>query len=206
METSKWDACTMDPHLWMRAIECHPSFAGYLQFIGTMLALIVAIGVPLLIDQLQRAHINRDRKLRAASMLRALTGDVGVVATRAILLAGPISSIATDGRKTNDWADALVLHIPPRLESVVFESNDVDRDVLKPIVDIVIAAAVYNGFLEAFRQARFDTSGGFEKMLFDLDKRRNKVVEHASVLARLYDANVPLERLGDEEARKILNL
>lgn len=40
MDASKWDACTMDPRTWMRAIECHPGFAGYLQFVGTMLALI----------------------------------------------------------------------------------------------------------------------------------------------------------------------
>jgi hypothetical protein len=88
----------------------------------------------------------------------------------------------------------------------IFESEDVDRDVLKPIVDIVVAAAVYNGFLEAFRQVRFDTQSGFQKVLSDLDKRRNKVVEYASLLARLYAANYPLENLADDEVQKILNL
>jgi hypothetical protein len=51
-----WDACTMDPHWWMRNIECHPGLAAYVGAVGTIIALGVAIVVPFLSDKLNRRH------------------------------------------------------------------------------------------------------------------------------------------------------
>jgi hypothetical protein len=195
----------MEPSTWLRWIECHPGLSGYLQVLGTMLALFVAIGAPLLIELAQRRNIRRERRVRAASLLKAVASDVGIAATRAILLAGPISGATLPKFQSPNWVDTLRLELPPRLERVVFEATDIDRDVLAPITKIVNAASEYNGFLEIIKQGSFASPAAFNQMFFDLDKRRNKVVEHAEVLIHLYASKVPLEGLADPSAQEILD-
>jgi hypothetical protein len=185
-------------------VECHPGTAAWVAAIATIFALIVAIGVPIAMNLYQRHAEKRDRKLRAAALLKASVGDVAVIVGRAVMLAGPITSVMT-ARATNDWADKLVLKVPPRLEWVAFEAVDVNRDVLAPIVNIVTAAALYNGMLEIIRQSSYDSPRAFERALYDLDVRRNKVVEHAAILSRVVDSGAPLDRLADPEVQRILN-
>ena len=44
-----WDACTMEPSTWLRWIECHPALGSWIQGIGTLLAILVAVWVPMII-------------------------------------------------------------------------------------------------------------------------------------------------------------
>jgi hypothetical protein len=46
MNAPRWDACTMDPHHWMRFIECHPGFASYIQAAVVSVTLLGAIFYP----------------------------------------------------------------------------------------------------------------------------------------------------------------
>lgn len=79
METPRWDACTMDPHQWMRLIECHPGFASYIQAAAVSVTLLGAIFYPplrLAYEKWLRAH---SRKREAKRYAYALLPEVEAI-------------------------------------------------------------------------------------------------------------------------------
>ena len=43
MELPRWDACTMEPRALLRWIECHPGLAGYIQAVGVVATVALAL-------------------------------------------------------------------------------------------------------------------------------------------------------------------
>jgi hypothetical protein len=49
-----WDACTQEANVEVRWFECHPGTASYVQAVGSILAILVAILAPILFDRHKR--------------------------------------------------------------------------------------------------------------------------------------------------------
>ena len=87
---SAWNACTQEPNAWLRWIECHLGVAGFVQAIGTILAVVAAVIIASAQSRTsvkverERENAKRaaDRKsahilaLRLASILVDIEGDL----------------------------------------------------------------------------------------------------------------------------------
>jgi hypothetical protein len=72
---SGWDACAREPNAVLRWIECHPGSAGWAQTVGTFLALLIAIGVPVFAAWLQRRAEREERTRRSKRIVSLLIGE-----------------------------------------------------------------------------------------------------------------------------------
>lgn len=84
----QWNACTMEPSAVLRWIECHPGLAGYVQAVGAVAAIAVALAFPWLMRE-------RDRKFdagRVATQLAAEVADWGKEIARLVREAATVNT------------------------------------------------------------------------------------------------------------------
>jgi hypothetical protein len=148
MDASVWNACTMDPHPWMRLIECHPGFAGYLQLIASIIAMMVAILVPIFLAR-------SDRSRRADNLCKSVAVDVFDVKYESDLIANGLQESRKEALSKSlaksQWEDWLRRHkipLSPRLIDAVEHMNDFNTPMADAVRDTVLASRIYNRLLE----------------------------------------------------------
>jgi hypothetical protein len=79
-----WDACTNEPNAWLRWMECHPGFSGYVQAAGVILTVAGAVFGPPLKASYERWKYRRALRsnsdafaLSRQSLVEAMRGSIG---------------------------------------------------------------------------------------------------------------------------------
>lgn len=137
-----WDACTLEPFFLLRWIECHPSLAGYIQAIGTVLAVGVAMAAPAIESYFARRQAAKDLRARTLGFIEMLATpitDVGVDATRARAKWLAWKHGVPQAHLWTDLLNEMLVKIPPELMSLGY-ANDFDLALLGPQRQVYKAA------------------------------------------------------------------
>ncbi|HTW34840.1 MAG TPA: hypothetical protein VMD53_09495 [Rhizomicrobium sp.] len=142
-----WDACTFEPNSWLRWVECHPGLAGYIQAIGTIGAILVAILAPVIATQWQshleyRARLQRSKTL--AGSMRNTIWDVDAEVRRVGELLAAATEPPEDTMNGNFLARQLVLRLPPKLDLFYQVVAGTELSITRQFVDTANAVRNYN--------------------------------------------------------------
>jgi hypothetical protein len=181
-----WDACTLEPNVAIRWIECHPS--GTIA-IATVLGLAGAALVPLFIwrqdhSQRKKELIQASESFAAALLVpfSAVRGDISRVRSMLDLLARKSS---TDPAITTVM-DECHLIVPTEVPLAMRELYRFDNSVVAPIRSSVTAVTAYNVSVDGFYRAAIANLSNY------LD---NKSKVHGVLNALLDVAETQLDRL-----------
>lgn len=120
----------MEPNAVLQWIECHPGLSGYLQAVGTVLAILVAFYAPSISRWLDRRHARRLVVAASRQFMRSLRPAYASIendSNKAIAAldaqtASPAENelIMKRGAETmslpNDWFNLLLVQLPPQLD------------------------------------------------------------------------------------------
>lgn len=151
----------MDPHQWMRFIECHPGLSGYLQFMGAILALVVAIAVPIRIALRDRAERNELRLQRSGSMATSLVGAVWLLEAdidRVRKSLDRYKDHAPDALSWSGWFSEIELRVPEELSSSISLMHDMFEQIIGPFRQSAMLAMTFNGYRAKFSQISIDAA------------------------------------------------
>ena len=166
-----------------------------MQAIFSVVAIVVAITVPvatMLHDRKMRAA---ERAARAENLLVTLAGDVFPLAGEVDRLAEKISShrdrppivgLGFDGT----WFDGLKIQISQRLNDAMPLTLDMDAHLVDPLRQVVMGATAYNGFLENLKEAWPFDPAIWPEAMEGLERNRQMVKLYADALVRRYQYRV----------------
>jgi hypothetical protein len=146
--------------------------AGWVQAVGTLLALIIAIAVPYQTAEAERDRIRKARAERAELLNIILVGDVKTLRDEAALLAQPIATLL-HATLVPSWSK-LKLSLSKRLEEAAFDPG-ADPMVLRPIINILLVVNAHNAFVDMMNRTVLQP-GALTTVLNEIEKRR-RVVE-----------------------------
>jgi hypothetical protein len=154
-EVPHWDACTMDPHQWMRFVECHPGFAGYIQAIGAIAAVFIAFLSPRIAAWFAERDRHAARLQRTRDLISGLETpaiDVGVAAAQ-IKDALDLWSKAPPGDlQWNNWCEKnLLLRPPPQFEFLYQALDGTEPSLIAPYIEIAKSIDAYNSIRNQVR-------------------------------------------------------
>jgi len=119
---SAWDPCTTEHIPWLHFIECHPGFAAYLQAVGIILTLALAIFGPPLTLFWTRARDWWARRLNTIHIARTIRGSVLALIEQ---IEERIASITSADTPRPPWrggpASDAMIKIPNGLLAVPYE-------------------------------------------------------------------------------------
>ncbi|HEY2071783.1 MAG TPA: hypothetical protein VGG48_19640 [Rhizomicrobium sp.] len=144
---SGWDACTMEQNHWLRWIECHPGLAGYLQAVGVVGTLVLALLGPLVARWIGRFRERRARNAKTLSLARSLLPHVNTLLER---IHGRLETLGTYSEpEGNDWGlflQNMMIEIPGPLD-IRFSGFDLDQARLAFYARLVEEARGYDNTL-----------------------------------------------------------
>jgi hypothetical protein len=154
-EILKWDACTMDPRLWMRAIECHPaSTAG----LATAAAILVSAAIAIVLWRRDKARRDEERVDRSFHVVASIFGHLWGLDTELASLRRRATEFGTSiPRDWPKWADRMGLPIPVALIEAVPRMDGGVENIVGRFRDLTMLVVAYNDFIE--RVTRLDRSG-----------------------------------------------
>ncbi len=197
METPHWDACTMDPHQWMRFIECHPGFAGYVQAAGVIATIAAAIFGPpakLAYDRWMRARARRRNTLETAWwFLSQVEEVVAAFDQRLARLRDPAVISEPDWMK---FQEELGLVIPMALEIRFVDANSVDVGRLAFTELLPDAMRAWNTRTFENRTKPGFGTDAWREMVADMTARATKV------RAVAVETKAQIEAMGKRPRRK----
>src|SRR5271168_1205969 len=96
-----WDACTIEPNSWLRWIECHPGLAGYVQAVGVVGTLMLALLGPPVAQLIEFVRERRARNKTTISVARSLLPYVNSMLER---IEGRLVTLSTYSEpEGSDW-------------------------------------------------------------------------------------------------------
>ncbi len=143
-----WDTCTQEPSALLRWIECHPGTAGYIQAVGTVLAVIGALCAPRVAAWLEERRLDADQKRRTNLLLETLVVPTMEVGNRAERIEAAIDEQRAHPPSEeiwDSWFDATIYLKPPlRFEFLHQSLEGVDADRVAPFRAVAYAIVLYN--------------------------------------------------------------
>ncbi len=188
-----WDACTQEPSLLLRWIECHPGAAGWAQAMGAILAIVAAV----VVSRMQIAEDRQRNAQRIEAKAKTLAIQLIPFVAHAIVDARIIRGYITNQDHgidllTSDEADAQAAVCSMSFRHVPDWQNLSDLDVLAPETAVGVVALFsfldhFNTFIANYLPA-MPTSGDDLRTVFkdDVDQQFNNIEQLAAdVSARL---------------------
>lgn len=143
-----WDACTMEPFAVLRWMECHPGFAGYVQAVGTVGAVIIALYAPSIAAYFSRRASLEERRARTLILVQGLgtpTIDVGVEADRIKSALEEIRMLPPNPGAWADWFENRLLLRPPlQFEFLHQRLADADPKLTRAFREVAESIVSYN--------------------------------------------------------------
>lgn len=143
-----WDACTMEPSAVLRWMECHPGFAGYVQAIGTVGAVIIALYAPRIAAYFSQQASREERRARTVILVQSLatpTIDVGVEADR---IKRALDETKNHPPRPSAWVDwfenRLLLKTPHQFEFLNQHLADTDPALTRVFREVAESVVSYN--------------------------------------------------------------
>lgn len=151
MDRIVWAACTDDPNVWMKNLECHPGFAAYLQVVGVIVAIL---GTALITywatkTALKPTLVERQRRAKVL-VYRLLPGVADIVSTcarvRLIYQQTERGSLLANVQPTEQavWAVRIDAQIPVEALS---EMHVLDEGTAETVARLHYYLSRYNEFV-----------------------------------------------------------
>jgi hypothetical protein len=145
---SAWDACTQDPNLWIRAIECHPSTVSALQAVAVFGAIIATIALAYR-DRKQRLS---DKHETSLFFVAGLITPLGVLRSDVTRAMHPLASISQPQALTDTAQHTLAairLKIPAELETAMGQMHAMEPLVVAPFQTCISQARAFNALVDS---------------------------------------------------------
>jgi hypothetical protein len=143
-----WDACTMESSAILRWMECHPGFAGYVQAVGTIGAVVIALYAPRIAAYFSRRANQEERRTRTLILVQSLgtpTIDVGVEADRIKRELEDIRKLPPDSGAWPGWFEKKLLLKPPlQFEYLHQHLADTDPELTRVFRQVAESVVSYN--------------------------------------------------------------
>ena len=147
-----WNACEREANWILRWIECHPGLAGYIQAIGVVITIIIAVLGPPLARYLERRKARAARKDLTNSIIQGAVPSVAALLER---IDGRLSTIGTygdvSGPDANLVLENLGIPIPASLDMLFMDNDQVETSRLDFLDRLNKAARKYNMLLSEIR-------------------------------------------------------
>jgi hypothetical protein len=141
-----WDACTMEPNAWLRWLECHPGLAGYLQTIGAVIAIGVAVASPWIAASFADRQARKARAERTWVLIGALKDPVQNIAAAAARAEAYLEKWKHAAPQQNLWPDfckTIFVSVPTAID-LLHQQTDVDPKLIAPYREVQTAVMAHN--------------------------------------------------------------
>lgn len=148
-----WNACMSEPNWALKWIECHPGLAGYIQAVGIVATLMIALLGPPLVRGLELWRAYRDRRTATINTILGAKQSVDALQER---IDGRLATVDTYGDPFGNDAnlvfDNLGIEIPARLDMQFYGDDVYERSRLDFLQTLTNEARGYNMALAQMRQ------------------------------------------------------
>jgi hypothetical protein len=138
----------MEPSAVLRWMECHPGFAGYVQAVGTVGAIVIAMYAPRIAAHFSKKARQEERRARTLVLVRSLgtpTIDVGVEADRIKRALEEIKRLPPNAGAWADWFEQRLLLKPPlQFEFLHQHLGDTDPELTRVFREVAESVVSYN--------------------------------------------------------------
>jgi hypothetical protein len=150
-----WDACTLEPSSVIRWFECHPGSAGWVQAVGSLLAIGFAIwlGRRQMKESRDQEEVRRAADEEALEML--LTPSVTTARADIERIEGVIAqkdyglAIITPAIVTRDNAVRAMSFRPPNNDDLIARVGDLSLDARRAVLKLFTFVKRFNEFVAA---------------------------------------------------------
>lgn len=143
-----WDACTLEPNVVMRWMECHPSVTG---FAATILGLLVAAGVPLLLWRRDLSEKAKEKRLSSRAFAAALLAPIAQIKLDVPRVRHMLGVLRDTSRGNPGMPDRLRdcrFIVPNEIPAAMREMHQFDNSVVGPIRTSITGVQSYNFILD----------------------------------------------------------
>lgn len=138
----------MEPSAALRWMECHPGFAGYVQAVGTVGAVVIALYAPRIAAYFSQKASQEQRRARTLILIQNLgtpTIDVGVEADRIKRALEEIEGLPPNPGAWADWLEKRLLLKPPlQFEFLHRHLADTDPALTRVFREVAESVVSYN--------------------------------------------------------------
>jgi hypothetical protein len=181
-----WVGCMNEPNSALRWIECHPAIASYIQAIGTVSAILSAVGLPWLLRYRRNVARNRARERRTTAAVSRLWGDLSEIrgAIDACLHTIDTYVPPPDRRGWMAFLEKFKIPIPSQLSELI-RRNDLDYSKYSDIAMLYIMLDIHSSLLLYHADAHDDEAraravGELKNMLNALMSTHSTAFKQAS--------------------------
>jgi len=188
----RWDACTLEPNLWLRWIECHPALAGYLQTIGTIAAVSAAIAIPLLIRNADKAAARDNLRNRSKTFAVSLLGSFAAPALDFPRMKAALNVLKSHDANWPGTPDALrrvQITLPTALLDAQKILPEYDQEIVGPLSTAITAAVSYNTTVDGYVDA---TSVRPDRYAASRDVILSSLDDWIDKLEKIFDSSIGL--------------
>lgn len=139
-----WNACTQETNAILRWIECHPGLAGYIQAVGVVTTLMVALLGPPLARALDRRRARISRRNLTTSIIRGAEPSVAALMER---IDKRLATVDDYGAGLTFLLNNLGVEIPGALDMQFVSDEHYERNRLEFLQRLTNAARGYNVYL-----------------------------------------------------------
>jgi len=179
MAITPWNACIQDPNWWMRQIECHPAFAGYVQALGSIGAIIVAFYASQISLWWERRNFAAAIAADTQRLIESLREPAMEVRRRADTIKGQLGFFRNQAPGDDiwdDWFQTTILLKPP-IEFEFFDRrlDGIDLSKIGRCREIAESIFHYNTRRSLTAGISVLAPGYWPKMWNDLDQAIDRV-------------------------------
>ncbi len=185
-----WSACTMEPNIILRWIECHPASVMTIQAIATFLAIVAAIAVPLCMAESDRRRRAEEKCASSEAFVVSLLAPASHVlidTARVRVMVTKLEETEIGSPQVLTTLRAIRVVIPDELSTAMTQMHLLDNNVVgrmrtaithiqsfNVVVDQLVAATSYD--VSKFEIARADAIPMLKKNISDLRERLEDLV------------------------------
>jgi len=191
MDLSKWNACAMDPHQWMRLIECHPGFAAYLQAIFSVIAIFVAIAVPAYMTHSENTRRAKERVIHARNIIAAAAPDVFSIWGRSSKLKKTITRLRVAPSTIGDphaSFPGLKIQVSQVIQRLLTPTTEADPATLQPLNQLAMHVTAYNNLIDNLTSSLLAGGNQWNPVADQLVANLEMVIFVSSQLIKHYEA------------------
>ena len=144
-----WNACTMEPSIVLRWVECHPAMAAWVQAIGTIFAVFIAVAVPIAAEfLLKRGRVRQSNRDTATAFLRVRQSLIGLQNESDLRIQWlERVPLDMDGQIGRMWLEGMQIPIDPALTRAPAEFSGLRADFSKAVLLGLENASQFNAWV-----------------------------------------------------------
>ncbi|MGD0865244.1 MAG: hypothetical protein ABSA49_06780 [Rhizomicrobium sp.] len=163
---SGWDACTQEPNVLLRWIECHPAFLAATQDFFTFVAIAVAIGIPLWTAQREKQLRASERNISSQVFAASLLAPFSAAKMDIARIKHGLRQLEVRPARWPGIPDALrqlKIQMPVELENALARFHEFDREIIGPLNTAITMIIAYNAYVDQLYQASADDIERYER-------------------------------------------